>query len=160
MPGNQVRGRRSNVTPQSRLVLRGKLDALLEAGATEAVEMTVWRYDGSEDAETEETIEVWPWQFETGQSLAAESECIAFRDNGRWYIAERPTVLRGKLTGTLSPGGSAEMTVWRSDAATSETVTVHDWMLKSGQTIASGKKVVATYFPDSKRWYVTAAECG
>ena len=55
------------------------------------------------------------------------------------------------------------MSVWRyngsAEADTNENITVYDWMLKTGQTIASGKKVVAEFFLDSGRWYVTAAEC-
>jgi len=72
-------------------------------------------------------------------------------------------VLRGKLDGTLNKDSSATMSVWRyngsAEADTSENVTVYDWMLKTGQTIASGKKVVAEFFLDSGRWYVIAAEC-
>lgn len=72
-------------------------------------------------------------------------------------------VLRGKLDGQLAKDGSATMSVWRFDGSsetdTGENITVYDWMLKTGQTVASGKKVVAEFFMDSGRWYVVAAEC-
>ena len=71
--------------------------------------------------------------------------------------------LRGKLSGELVKDGSATMRVWRyngtAEAATSEDVTVYDWMLAEGQSIASGKKVAASYDLPSGRYYITSAEC-
>lgn len=80
------------------------------------------------------------------------------------------TIIRGKLNAKLEQGGSAVMTVWRAfngnDQATSETYLVYDWLLKPAASmsqpkpsIAAGKKVMAQWFADSDRWYVTAAEC-
>lgn len=75
----------------------------------------------------------------------------------RWMI-------RGKLAGTLGVGGSATLNVWAwngsAEAATGETLTVYDWLLKTGATaIASGKKIVAELDLSSGRYYVTGAEC-
>jgi hypothetical protein len=67
----------------------------------------------------------------------------------------------GKLDGTLSKGSSVAMSIWKG-AGGSETdstlnVTVYDWLLATGQTIASGIKVKAEFV--NGVLYVTAAEC-
>jgi hypothetical protein len=68
---------------------------------------------------------------------------------------------RGKLDGSQSYQGSATLSVWAwngsAEADTGEDVTVYDWLLPSGGSIASGKKVVAAYV--GGRWYVVSAEC-
>lgn len=71
-------------------------------------------------------------------------------------------VVRGKLDGSLSAGGSATMSIWyyngSAQADTGANVTVYDWLLASG-SIASGKKVMAFYDARDGRYYVGAAEC-
>jgi hypothetical protein len=51
------------------------------------------------------------------------------------------------------------MSIWANDplADTGDTVTVNDWFLSSGESIASGTKVKAEWY--CGKWYVTAAEC-
>jgi hypothetical protein len=70
-------------------------------------------------------------------------------------------LLRGKLDGTQSFQGSAVMSVWAwngsAEADTGENVTVYDWHLKSGQSIAAGTQVTAAMV--GGRWYVIAAQC-
>jgi hypothetical protein len=93
-----------------------------------------------------------------------EREAYTLSGRRRQNVSPLPRlVLRGKLDGALSQGSSATMSVWHYDGSaetdTGENVTVYDWMLKSGQSVNSGKKVVATLFMDSGRYYVTAAEC-
>lgn len=85
------------------------------------------------------------------------------RDDRRRQPSILRFVLKGKLDATLSAGGSATMIVWfddgTSEAESDETVTVYDWLLKTGQTIANGSRVTAAFEPASGRYYVTAAEC-
>ena len=64
-----------------------------------------------------------------------------------WEQAEDDSIL-GKLSGTLSQGGSASMAVWAWNgsafAATGDTVAVYDWLMKVGvAAIASGKKIAS-----------------
>lgn len=70
-------------------------------------------------------------------------------------------LLIGKLDGTMNYAGSATMSVWAwngsADADTTVNVTVYDWLLKSGQSIASGTQVVAAYV--GGRWRVIGAAC-
>jgi hypothetical protein len=70
-------------------------------------------------------------------------------------------LLRGKLDGSQSFQGSAVMSVWAwngsAEADTGENVTVYDWHLKTGQTIASGTQVTAALV--GGRWYVISAQC-
>lgn len=61
--------------------------------------------------------------------------------------------LRGTLAGTLSFGGSATMNI-----AGGGTVTVYDWLLSSGQTVASGIQVTVFLDADGK-YYVDGAQC-
>jgi hypothetical protein len=71
-------------------------------------------------------------------------------------------LLRGKLDGSQSYQGSAVMSVWAwngsAEADTGENMTVYDWHLKTGQTIAAGTQVTAALV--GGRWYVIAAQCG
>jgi hypothetical protein len=67
-------------------------------------------------------------------------------------------IAKGTLSGSLSYGGNANASL--TIDGVSVTVTVYDYLMKSGATaIASGKKIVAQYFPNDKKWYVTEAEC-
>jgi hypothetical protein len=71
--------------------------------------------------------------------------------------------VRGKLDGSLSFGGSAAMSVWAwdgaADADTTENLTVYDWLLSSGQSVAAGTQVTAFYDVASGRWYLDGAQC-
>lgn len=71
--------------------------------------------------------------------------------------------IRGKLDAQLSYQGSATLSIWwyngSAEADTTENVTVYDWLLSSGQTIASGKQVTAAWDARSGRYYVTGAQC-
>lgn len=64
----------------------------------------------------------------------------------------------GKLDGSLSYEGSATVSIWDGTSDTTVNVTAYDWLLKSGQSIASGIKVVIARFPNGK-WYVIGAQC-
>lgn len=72
-------------------------------------------------------------------------------------------MVRGKLTQTLTKGGTATMKVWRwdgtEDVETTETITIRAWGLKTGQTVASGKAVVATLDLASGKYVLTNYEC-
>lgn len=74
--------------------------------------------------------------------------------NSRWEC--------GKLDGSMSFDGTATMSIWKWDgstmADTGENVTVRDWLLASGQTIASGTRVVAIKHRGGQ-WFVVGAQC-
>jgi hypothetical protein len=67
----------------------------------------------------------------------------------------------GKLDGTLSYTSSATLSIWAwngsADADTTINITVYDWLLSSGQSIASGTQVVAAHV--GGRWRVIGAQC-
>ena len=69
----------------------------------------------------------------------------------------------GKLDGSLSYQGSATLSVWywngSAYADTGTNLTVYDWLLSSGQTVASGVQVTASFDARSNRWFVTGAQC-
>lgn len=84
------------------------------------------------------------------------------RQAGRWVVLLLSAIFGiklGKLDGTLSEGSSADMTVWSGDplVPTSETLTVIDWFLPSGDEYASGTKVVVLRIVG--KWYVINAAC-
>jgi len=58
------------------------------------------------------------------------------------------------LTADLAFEGSATATI-----SGGRSVTVYDWLLKTGETIASGKKVTISFRTSDGRWYVTGAQC-
>lgn len=67
----------------------------------------------------------------------------------------------GKLDGALSYQGSATMSEWSfngsADADTGINETVYDWLLLSGQSIATGTQVVAARA--GEQWRVIGAQC-
>lgn len=69
----------------------------------------------------------------------------------------------GKLDGALSFGGSATLSVWAWNgsayADTTENLTVYDWLLSSGQSVASGTQVTAQFDGRSGRWIVAGSQC-
>ncbi len=73
------------------------------------------------------------------------------------------TIVIGKLAGPLAQGNTATVNIWSgaggSEAVISSmTLTVRDWLMKSGATdISSGKKVVCQLI--NGIWYATEAEC-
>jgi len=71
----------------------------------------------------------------------------------------------GKLSGTLAAGGSATVEVWQVDPSSGDhedstfSVTAYDWLLSTGDSLASGTAVMILQHLQSKRWYVFAASC-
>ena len=62
-----------------------------------------------------------------------------------------------RLNGTLYAGGSVSAAIWDGDplADSSDDVTVYDWWLPSGESLASGTKIAMTQI--SGKWYVVCA---
>lgn len=79
------------------------------------------------------------------------------------WVREDRLRCKGKLDGSLSYQGSATLSVWKyngsAEADSGENITVYDWLLSSGQSVASGKQVTAFYDLASSRWYLDAAQC-
>jgi hypothetical protein len=70
------------------------------------------------------------------------------------------TVMRGILDATLNQGSSATVSLYGGSAGTTDTgvnVTGNDYLLKSGQSVASGKKCKVEVI--NGILYVTQAEC-
>lgn len=77
-------------------------------------------------------------------------------------VAILRTKVKGVLDATLTQGASTTMSVWEysgSEGDTGENLTVYDWLLDTGQTVASGARVTAFYDANSGRWYVDGARC-
>lgn len=68
----------------------------------------------------------------------------------------------GVLDGSMSYQGTATVSIWRWNgsamADTTLNVTARDWLLSSGQTIASGKQVIILRHPTGQ-WFVVGAQC-
>ncbi len=69
-----------------------------------------------------------------------------------------------KLKAELTNGSTAAARIWHvaasgSEADTGIEITVRDWMLKSSETVAIGKKGVAIQHAESLLWYLISAEC-
>lgn len=71
----------------------------------------------------------------------------------------------GKLDGSLSQGSSATMSIWKRNSGdtdwedSTKDITVYDWMLASGESIAADKKCVAVGHLQSRKALVIAAQC-
>lgn len=105
-----------------------------------------------------------------GEHLAADTLVIVVRIAGiegpRYLIVPACLeIMIGKLDGSLSDGSSATMSEWQrnsGDTAWEDSTinhTVYDWLLGSGESISSGKKVVAARVRRGGKLVVIAAEC-
>ncbi len=82
-------------------------------------------------------------------------------DDGQSFLFADPTgssgtgnrKVRGTLTGNLTFGGNTTMNV-----AGGGSLTVFDWLLSSGQSVANGTQVTA-FQDDDGDWYVDGAQC-
>lgn len=77
---------------------------------------------------------------------------------GRWF--SRGTLIRfAKLDASLSVGSSCTASIWSGTtlADSGENVTVHDWLLTTGESLDSGTKVVIAFY--CSKWYVIQASC-
>lgn len=125
----------------------------------------------SYDSGTPVTGEDWgpkPGQWTLSKGYPSVFEVLGIFDSSAKYLIGRchpiNTVI-GKLNGSgLSQGSSGSIDVWQSATPGSEaaiasmTLTIYDWLMKSGATtIASGKKVVVQWINGVA--YVTEAEC-
>ncbi len=88
-------------------------------------------------------------------------------DMQRWEIvALQQNVWVGKLDATLSPGGSATVSLWWPNDTTGamedsgKDITAHDWLLASGTTLSGGSKVTVQYDPQHGKWWITGGEGG
>lgn len=103
----------------------------------------------------------------TGSTLIPDVLYVAWFDRYeyRWKVfPHAPYSRMGKLAGELEAGGSATVNVWSYRAGSVqatdplEQVTVYDWLLASGDSIAEGTKVFFELKSDG-HWYVYASEC-
>ena len=123
-------------------------------GNDDYVEWTFGRQDAGDEYLAHTRIKSVPYDFGVDDMLHQDSSLVLIDGD----------VIRGKLDGSLSVGGSATVSVWyyngSAEADTGNNVTGYDWLMKSGSTaIASGKKVTLHYDHLSHRWYVSSAEC-
>lgn len=98
-------------------------------------------------------------------TIAGNTWVLVVRDKfGDWFaVVGGSGTKRGKLDDILSYQGNATMSVWAwngsAEADTTENITVYDWLLSSGQTVASGKQVTAAWDEASGRYYLIGAQC-
>ncbi len=89
-------------------------------------------------------------------------EAVFNRQSGRWEgsISDHGGPFWGKTNGSLSKGSSQTVDIIdNTEATTGDSVTGYDRLLATGETIATGTKVLAQWIRSERRWYVTAAEC-
>ncbi len=65
--------------------------------------------------------------------------------------------LHGTLSAALNQGSYADASL--AFNGSQYTQRVYDLLLGNGQSLASGTKIVATYWPDEQKFYVTGAAC-
>ncbi len=103
-----------------------------------------------------------------GSPYEGDSQSLSSRENNGppnfTRLGERPgRVIKGKLSGSLSPGGQANAIIWYFDGtnmvASTKTITVTDWFLATGETIATGVKIIVWYDELDDRYYVLGAAC-
>lgn len=69
-----------------RWTAHGVLDEELTQGGTAT--LSLWRWDGTEEVDTGENIEVGDWVLDTGDTLAAETHCFCVWDtaSSKYYV--------------------------------------------------------------------------
>ena len=77
---------------------------------------------------------------------------------GADWPTQRHCDLKRHLSGALNQGSYVDASLTYNGS--SYTQRVYDLLMKAGATaIASGKPIVAAYFPDQQKFYVTEAQC-
>ena len=82
--------------------------------------------------------------------------------SGRWEcdISDHGGPFWGTLDGSLTTGSSQTVDIIdNTESTTGDSVTAYDRLLATGETIATGTKVLVQWIRSERRWYVTAAEC-
>jgi hypothetical protein len=142
-----------------------------DADAAGGVGVTAYRQrdngvGGLEDDPDLSSITVKAFTLPLRGNFEDDGKYIAVQVGDQWYAETGPrTRVKGKLDGALTFGGSQTLSIWRhsgvAEVDTNEDITVYDWLLASGQTIASGRKVVAVKMETATgfRWYVISSEC-
>jgi hypothetical protein len=90
----------------------------------------------------------------------------AFTPDGKQIPIPFPQLQLGELSSQLVQDGSATCKVFEGNPASTgtytdsgKTVTVHDWLLDTGQTIESGKRVIFFQHGSSRDHIVLGAQC-
>lgn len=81
-------------------------------------------------------------------------------------VPDKAVLHLAKLSAQMSKDGTATAKIWKSlpgssvdEEETGVEITAHDWMLDTGDTLASGSRVVLFQHHSSGKYYVIAAEC-
>ena len=67
-------------------------------------------------------------------------------------------VVKAKANGTILPGSSGSVTVYRNGSATTA-VTAHLNWLDGGEPVSNGDELLIRYFRDEAKWVIIGAEC-
>jgi hypothetical protein len=137
-------------------VFSAKLNAPLEAGGTATAR--IWWKTPAEDSGYDVDVADWrpsgagtlPTGREVSLDFRAQNGTGAFVASGGGGIA---CIKKGVCTSTISPGGSGTATI---DGVST---TVWDYLLKTGETIVSGTKIIVGWIESEEKWYIIAAEC-
>lgn len=103
-------------------------------------------------------------ELEDGLALQGERHLMLWLgETNRRLIIPTGSFHIGKLDAQLNEGSSATCSVWEDSGGSwvdsTKNVTVHDWLLATGDNIASGKKVTFSLHRQSRQYVVTGAEC-
>lgn len=133
-----------------------------EVGLAVAAGLAPVRLIGQQEGDCAELVSGTPDYM---QVHCGGSARIVWQESGisqRWAVVrlgDSASVVKGKLGGVLTVGGSQIMRLWATDAGgvdvdTGQEVTVHDWLMTGVQTLGAGRAVVAMW--TAGRWYVVA----
>lgn len=144
---------------------KGKLDGTLSKDGSAT--MSVWGVSAGTGAAGTATVAgnaVTSVTVTNGGSGYSFAPAVTFSGGGGSGAAGTATVVDGVVTGvTVTAGGtgytSAPAVAFSPQNDTGVNITVWDWFLATGQTIAAGTDVGACYDPVSDRYYVVATEC-
>lgn len=129
---------------------------------------TLYAYDANGDSYTAYVADdIWV-KAPNGEILLKEAYYTASvvgvkaSDGKHIFLVNNPDQrIKGKLDGVLNFGSTATMSVWAwngaAEADTTENVTVNDWLLSSGQSVASGTQIWASL--SQGRYYADGAQC-
>ena len=140
--------------------LNAKLSADLAANGSALAK--VLDYDGTNWVDTTEEITVWDF---VGRSATSGSFGYAIDREvpGRWEFLRGGdgAIKIGILDGALAYHSSATASIYsgtpNSETDSTENVTAYCWLLKAGESLAAGTRVMLAQVGGS--WYVMAAAC-
>lgn len=120
--------------------------------------LTIWAGEPGSESSSGVTL---PDVFNRNVPIQTSQTVLVAHNGTRWHTIDKTDACVAKLSGSLARDGTQGATIWMStggaaEAATSSTINVRGWLIPTGETLASGARVVCQWI--NGYWYVTQSD--